>query len=592
MIQINEKALKQITDIFNKRKKEIGLSKYFVGEMFAQGGMANVYKLSTRMGKTEYVLRVSMEHRSPYSKDIFNEREINILGELKRIRQPHVVQYLDAFVTDIPGSPRYYCSVMKLLTPLSDYMKKGEYPEIAVRLGNDLLPLLQSLSDKDILHRDIKPENIFFDEDFRNDEGFMLGDFGIAKINTATNVTPTGTESTMSPEIRGLDRELRRDKSCSDMYSLGMVMYYYLNEGVYPSNRERIDRTPPDTSSFPEPRYGSKRLKQLVVKATQYYPKDRFSSPQEMLRELQQCEEYSRYVDQNDENRQSTILALPVEDNQNTDVKFNENKASKSGESDEKKIKAYASISQKILRNKRIIFVAALLIVLSSVLLLTMNVWSNSNNNIGSDVPTLSELKDIQVGDSFTFGNYPQNSSEPEPIVWRVIDIQNGSALVISEKLLDCVAYNDTNTIVTWESSYLRKWLNNEFLNNAFTSSDQMRISLVQNINSDNSIYGTIGGKNTLDKVFVLSEYESKFYFKTLDEKIVPATPYAVKNGSYINKDQTLANGENPGWWWLRTPGQGNDYAMAVGFDGLIYEDGSIVNNTDASIRPAMWIII
>ena len=136
-------------------------------------------------------------------------------------------------------------------------------------------------------------------------------------------------------------------------------MYYYLNEGVYPSNRERIDRTPPDTSSFPEPRYGSKRLKQLVVKATQYYPKDRFSSPQEMLRELQQCEEYSRYVDQNDENRQSTILALPVEDNQNTDVKFNENKASKSGESDEKKIKAYASISQKILRNKRIIFVAA-----------------------------------------------------------------------------------------------------------------------------------------------------------------------------------------------------------------------------------------
>ena len=307
---------------------------------------------------------------------------------------------------------------------------------------------------------------------------------------------------------------------------------------------------------------------------------------------MQQCEEYSRYVDQNDENRQSTILALPVEDNQNTDVKFNENKASKSGESDEKKIKAYASISQKILRNKRIIFVAALLIVLSSVLLLTMNVWSNSNNNIGSDVPTLSELKDIQVGDSFTFGNYPQNSSEPEPIVWRVIDIQNGSALVISEKLLDCVAYNDTNTIVTWESSYLRKWLNDDFLNNAFTSSDQMRISLVQNINSDNSIYGTIGGKNTLDKVFVLSEYESKFYFKTLDEKIVPATPYAVKNGSYINKDQTLANGENPGWWWLRTPGQGNDYAMAVGFDGLIYEDGSIVNNTDASIRPAMWIII
>ncbi len=297
-ISVLPETLKQIASIFNTRKKKIYLSKYSVGNLIAQGGMANVYELKTRFGQADYVLRVSEEQKSPYSQDIFNVREMDILRELKRIRQPHVVQYLDAFIVDIPGQPRYYCSVMKKLIPLITNYEKQDYTKIAVMLGNDLLPLLQSLVDREIIHRDIKPENIFYDGDFRNSNGFLLGDFGIAKKDKESSATPIGTDSTMAPEIRGLDREIRHDKSLSDMYSLGIVMYYYLNEGVYPSNKERLTN-PPDKNPFPEPRYGSKRLKQLVVKATQYNPKDRFASPQEMLRELQQCEEYATLITQN-----------------------------------------------------------------------------------------------------------------------------------------------------------------------------------------------------------------------------------------------------------------------------------------------------
>ena len=297
-ISVLPETLKQIASIFNTRKKKIYLSKYSVGNLIAQGGMANVYELKTRFGQADYVLRVSEEQKSPYSQDIFNVREMDILRELKRIRQPHVVQYLDAFIVDIPGQPRYYCAVMKKLIPLITNYAKQDYTKIAVMLGNDLLPLLQSLVDREIIHRDIKPENIFYDGDFRNSNGFLLGDFGIAKKDKESSATPIGTDSTMAPEIRGLDREIRHDKSLSDMYSLGIVMYYYLNEGVYPSNKERLTN-PPDKNPFPEPRYGSKRLKQLVVKATQYNPKDRFASPQEMLRELQQCEEYATLITQN-----------------------------------------------------------------------------------------------------------------------------------------------------------------------------------------------------------------------------------------------------------------------------------------------------
>ena len=296
MIHVTQSALGQIIDIFNKRKKAIGLSKYSVGDILDHGGMSNIYVVSDGSGNTDYVLRVSEEHKSPYSHDIFNVRELKILQELQKNRQPHVVQYLDAFAVDVAGYPRYYCAVMKFLNTLKQYRVKGDGVEIAVRLGSDFLPLLQSFTDKSILHRDIKPANIFYDADFRNETGFLLGDFGIAKRDTDTSVTPTGTESTMAPEVRGLDRSLGSDRSRSDMYSLGVVMYLYLNEGIYPSNRERIDRMPPDTAPFPAPRFGSKRLKNLVIKATSYYPNDRFDSPQDMLRELQKCEEYSNYV--------------------------------------------------------------------------------------------------------------------------------------------------------------------------------------------------------------------------------------------------------------------------------------------------------
>lgn len=293
---ISPENKKIVAEYFDKRKKAIGLSKYSVGEAFAHGGMAIVYELKTRSGHVDYVLRVSQEQQSPYSNDIFNVREVDILKELKRRRQPNVVFYLDAFVVDIPGQTQYFCSVMKKLIPLnSGYCDKRDYREIAVRLGNDFLPLLQSLADEGIIHRDIKPGNIFFDEDFRNTEGFMLGDFGIAKVDDRSSATPAGTDITIAPEIKGFDDEIKGDRSKSDMYSLGIVMYYYLNDGVYPSNKERL-KEHPDKSPFPEPRYGSKRLKQLVIKVTQYNPRDRFDSPQAMLRELQKCDEYEKFI--------------------------------------------------------------------------------------------------------------------------------------------------------------------------------------------------------------------------------------------------------------------------------------------------------
>ena len=607
MLSISSSALKQITEIFNKRKKAIGLSGYTVRKMIGQGGSANVYLVSGRSDSTEYVLRVSAELKSPYSHDIFNVREMEILSELKKNSQPHVVQYIDAFDVDLPDCPRYYCAVMKRLIPLSKYRLSDDGEEIAVRLGSDFLPLLQSFMDKEIIHRDIKPENIFYDGDFRNRTGFLLGDFGIAKRDTDTSVTPTGTESTMAPEVRGLDSSLPRDRSRCDMYSLGIVMYRYLNEGVYPSNRERVDKMPPDRNPFPEPRYGSDRLKALVLKATSYDPADRFESPQAMLRELQKCEEYRKYM--------SAKTRYDVSENQSEEmsenpvsvgfvvrrVKVSDHEDKKDGKkatlSDTQKKAATTSpsdVKSVLLKLAPVIAVIAAVVIAAAVIAAVIgsnraksggdadrSVVTESDATV-SNLRSLSEMESVSVGDHFSFGSYPQTAKgEVQPIEWRVLDLKDGKALVISEKLLDYVPYNTTRTDMTWNDCSLRKWMNNDFLNKAFSEEEQKKIAPFANENLTNR-YGVEGGKPTYDKIFALNVKQAEQYFSSENDRIAYITDYV-----YI---KSSGNEERSEFWWLRSPGFFAYYASFVYYNGDVYEYGNNVDYDKIAVRPALWV--
>ena len=647
MIHITQSSLKEITEIFNRRKATIHLENYTVGELLDHGGMSNVYRLIDSDGSTDYVLRVSEERKSSYSNDIFNVREMEILSELKKNSQPHVVQYLDAFVADNPGHPRYYCSVMKFLSTLKKYQLNGDGVEIAVRLGCDFLPLLQSFMEKEILHRDIKPENIFYDGDFRNDTGFLLGDFGIAKRDTETSVTPTGTETTMAPEVRGLDRSLGKDRTYSDMYSLGIVMYRYLNQGVYPSNRERIDKMPPDRKPFPEPRYGSKRLKALVLKATSYDPRDRFESPQDMLRELQQCEEYGTYfihgIDATtssgnvteyihaENERLRAELAEKEKERRSHQLDLNRlklriqrlNEGKVNSEQEAEKLKQQsaereqellneidllrrqstereqellneigllkqqaadyeAESSQNVLKNifyslknkKALVFVIAFSLGLAFLVLIAFTI---------ANVPI--SLENLKEGDSFTFGNYKQGANgEVQPIAWRVLEVDDGKALVISEKLLDYDEYNEINTNVTWEGCSIRHWMNNDFINSAFSEDERTKILSTSNTNPDNSQYGTDGGHSTTDKIFLFSVDEAERYFSSDSDRVSLTSDFAHAKGHDANN--------RADWWWLRTPGYKNDFAACVNFEGVINQNGNRVNYSNIAIRPAFWLNI
>ena len=227
-----------------------------------------------------------------------------------------------------------------------------------------------------------------------------------------------------------------------------------------------------------------------------------------------------------------------------------------------------------------------LIVTVAAVLVIAMvgSIFANSN------VKSLSELGSVSVGDHFTFGSYPQGANgEEQPIEWRVLAVENGKALVISEKLLDCVPYNETYTDVTWETCTLREWMNHDFISKAFSSNEQAKISTVTIHNPDNPDYGTKGGNATQDKIFALSIDEAKKYFGSDDERMAAPTDYAKIQGCYV-EDDSLPNGEKTGWWWLRSPGFFSNYAADVDIDGYINQHGLYVDFNFVAVRPAFWL--
>ena len=175
---------------------------------------------------------------------------------------------------------------MELLTPLQKVTKERLLSEEEViKLGKDICKALILCESRNIIHRDIKPDNVMISK-FGD---FKLGDFGVSKVMGHTTAgTMTGTEGYIAPEVLHMEKYGKE----VDIYSLGIVMYWLLNNRRMPFIGADEKLTPSKVSEasmrryhgdkIPAPKNGSARLKQIVLKACEYYPKDRFLTAQEM----------------------------------------------------------------------------------------------------------------------------------------------------------------------------------------------------------------------------------------------------------------------------------------------------------------------
>lgn len=124
--------------------------------------------------------------------------------------------------------------------------------------------------DPPIIHRDFKPSNIIV-----NNGNVNIIDFGIArsyKKGMDSDTTHFGTRAYAPPEQYGFGQTDFR----SDVYALGLILYYLLTSDVPDANARQRSYSSP---KVPEP------LRKVIVRATMIDPEERYAN----VRELQEA---------------------------------------------------------------------------------------------------------------------------------------------------------------------------------------------------------------------------------------------------------------------------------------------------------------
>lgn len=197
-----------------------------------------------------------------------------------------------------------------------------------------------------------------------------------------------------------------------------------------------------------------------------------------------------------------------------------------------------------------------------------------------------------EVGNTFMFGDYR----------WIVLAVENDKTLIITQDIIEFREYHIEDVNMTWADCTLRAYLNGYFYD-TFTDEEQAQIIETLIENADNQWYGTDGGVNTMDKVFLLSLDEVAKYFGDSSRKL------SNWNGEdYYISDQYDADRmayDSTGFdaiWYLRSPGRGSTHAAKVYYGGKIEVGDSGVSHgyppdmvhgglsVKWGIRPAMWV--
>ena len=172
-------------------------------------------------------------------------------------------------------------------------------------------------------------------------------------------------------------------------------------------------------------------------------------------------------------------------------------------------------------------------------------------------------LLEYEVGNTVCFGNY-----NGEPIRWRVLDQRGKLRLLFAEEILAERAYNDEIVDTSWRDCTLRKWLNQEFLNEAFSPKECLAVVSGMVRNPRSAKWYTSGGFDSMDKVFVLNQDEFD---------------------KYLTDPADRVKGR---WWWLRSPGSNLMSAVAVYDDGTAYDIGIHVHYAEGGVRQALWVLL
>ena len=446
---------------------------------------------------------------------------------------------------------------------LKQYLRENERiePEELLELFVPLIESLDEIHSQGLIHRDISPDNIMV---------LLGGKIKLMDFGAARDYTDFGEKSLsliLKPGYAPPEQYQTHGVQgpWTDIYALCATMYKCLTGENPPDAIERVmDDNLKEISQFGIP--VSKKMEETIIKGMSISSKNRYRNIEEFCEDLYALSEETLTLEE-----ESKVEETLIEEDMKT---FSQ-------EAEEEK--KYVLHNPKIENDP---FVKSGKKVTWDCLWFGKYPQKQITEEDGAIYSVLKNEINWDLNNDVIINGSKYHKTENdyfkyEPIKWRVLRYENSEAFLLSEAILDSQPYHSENEEIDWEKSSIRAWLNNEFINKAFSDEENKAINTVELINKDNSKYGTQGGKNTSDKLFLLSLSE------------VDGTEESKEYGFWDKKTRKCKNdnfSEETYFWWLRSPGNSSHDAAGVYYYGWVFGYGYDVQELTGGIRPALYL--
>lgn len=261
--------------------------RYVLKELIGQGGMADVYLADDTILKR--VVAVKIMRSSLTGDPVYVTRFHREASAAAALSHRNIVE-----IYDVGEEEDNYYIVMEYVPgqTLKELIhKRGALHFVeAVDIMKQVTSATAKAHSMGIIHRDLKPQNIMV-----TDSGVVkIGDFGIASIQSLSQVTQTDT---IMGSLHYLAPEIARGEKAtvqSDIYALGIVFYELLRgevpfNGESPVNialkhmRDDIPSVKAFNPSIPQ------SVENIIIKATAKNTNDRYQRASDMFDELNSC---------------------------------------------------------------------------------------------------------------------------------------------------------------------------------------------------------------------------------------------------------------------------------------------------------------
>lgn len=250
--------------------------RYRIEQRIGSGGMSHVFcATDLRLQGKKWAVKETVSHPKQHAR---LEEEAQLLIRLNHSRLPHIV---DFFPPDTEG---YTYLIMDFIEGVTLEHYTESLPERLsdqeiIRLAEQICEGLDYLHHHNppVVYRDLKPSNLMVD----GAGNIRFIDFGIArqfKLDQPEDTIKLGTIGFAAPEQYGG----RQTDARTDLYSLGALLLYLISKGSHSEWRPETDQWIASRSDLS----GSAELLMIIRKLLQYEPENRYSSVQELRKDI------------------------------------------------------------------------------------------------------------------------------------------------------------------------------------------------------------------------------------------------------------------------------------------------------------------